>query len=111
MRLSPWNPIEIELAPIDPARLEPIIGRDRIDRLLTSAADAARVPSGRAVVNVNSTSAGGGFAEMLDTLLGYARRSIRKIGWFGAIRCSSSLGESPSTPSKNAPTSHFQRFR
>ena len=66
-------PIEIELAPIDPARLGPIIGGDRIDRLLSAAAAAGRVLDGRAVVNVNSTSAGGGVAEMLNTLLGYAR--------------------------------------
>ena len=66
-------PIEIELAPIDPARLEPIVGRDRIERLLSEVTAARRVLDGRAVVNVNSTAVGGGVAEMLTTLLGYAR--------------------------------------
>ena len=66
-------PIEIELAPIDPVRLEPIVGSDRIDGLLSAATAARRVLDGRAVVNVNSTSTGGGVAEMLNTLLGYAR--------------------------------------
>src|SRR5262249_6122028 len=37
--------------------------------------------------------------------------STRKIGWSGAIRRSSSLGESVSTPPKNWPTSHVQRLR
>ncbi len=36
---------------------------------------------------------------------------IRKIGWSGAMRRSSSSGASGPTPAKNWPTSHFQRFR
>ena len=35
----------------------------------------------------------------------------RKIGWSGAIRRSSSSADSGPTPSKNLPTSHFQRLR
>jgi len=38
-------------------------------------------------------------------------RSILKIGWSGAMRRMSSSGESASVPSKNTPTSHFQRRR
>lgn len=37
--------------------------------------------------------------------------SMRKIGWSGAIRRSSSPGEFASSPPKNTPTSHVQRFR
>jgi hypothetical protein len=40
---------------------------------------------------------------------GYA--AIRNAGWSGAIRRSSSSGESGPTPPKNAPTSHFKRLR
>jgi len=65
--------IEIQVAPVDPARLRPIIGGDRIDRMLSAAEAARRVLDGRAVVNVNSTATGGGVAELLTTLLGYAR--------------------------------------
>ena len=36
---------------------------------------------------------------------------IRKTGWSGAMRAKSSGGESGPTPSKNWPTSHFQRRR
>jgi len=36
---------------------------------------------------------------------------MRKIGWSGAIRRSSSLVEVASTPAKNTPTSHFHRSR
>ena len=73
--------IEMEVAPIDPVRLEPIVGRDRIDRLRSAAADAARVLDGRSVVNVNSTFAGGGVAEMLATLLAYARAVGVDVRW------------------------------
>ncbi len=85
-------PDDIELAPIDPARLEPIIGRDRVDRLRSAATAARDVLDGRAVVNVNSTAAGGGVAEMLGTLLGYARALGVDARWL-VIRGDSSFFE------------------
>jgi trehalose synthase len=61
----------IETRPIDPRRLEPLIGRERVDAL-TEGAEALRTLLGdRRIVNVNSTATGGGVAEMLATLLGY----------------------------------------
>jgi trehalose synthase len=75
------TPIEIELAPIDPVRLEPIIGRARMEQFLSAAASVVRLLDGRAVVNVNSTSAGGGVAEMLKPLLGYARALGIETRW------------------------------
>ena len=36
----------------------------------------------RTVVNVNSTAAGGGVAELLETLLGYARGGGVATRWF-----------------------------
>lgn len=64
---------EVALPPVDPERLAPIIGRERLDRLGERAASARQTLAGRSVVNVNSTAAGGGVAEMLYPLLGYAR--------------------------------------
>ncbi len=64
---------EVDLTPIDPSRLGPIIGRERLERLSSAAVAARRALDGRAVVNVNSTSSGGGVAEILVTVLGYAR--------------------------------------
>ncbi len=37
--------------------------------------------------------------------------TIRNTGWSGAILRSSTSGESPPTPPKKTPTSHFQRVR
>lgn len=75
------TPIEIQVAPIDPARLTPIVGRGRIDRLLSAAEAARRALDGRAVVNINSTPTGGGVAELLTTLLGYARATGIDARW------------------------------
>src|SRR4249919_1468406 len=43
---------------------------------------ASRVLGSRTVVNVNSTAAGGGVAELLETLLGYARGGGVATRWF-----------------------------
>jgi trehalose synthase len=73
---------EIQLAPIDPARLGPIIGEERLAQFLTIAPTVERVLDGRSVVNVNSTASGGGVAEMLYTLLGYSRALEIDARWF-----------------------------
>ena len=64
---------QVDVVSLDPRRLEPIIGPDRLDALLSAAAQLREVVGGRRIVNVNSTARGGGVAEMLGTLLGYSR--------------------------------------
>jgi trehalose synthase len=58
---------------IDLRRLEPFIGRERVDEIVRAAAALGEHLGGRRIVNVNSTANGGGVAEMLTTLLGYVR--------------------------------------
>jgi trehalose synthase len=55
------------------AQLEPIIGAARLGRLLDRAEQFRRRLAGRSVWNVNSTAVGGGVAEMLASLTGYAQ--------------------------------------
>ena len=43
---------------------------------------ATRALGSRTVINVNSTAAGGGVAELLETLLGYARGGGVATRWF-----------------------------
>lgn len=57
----------------DPRRFADVIGEARSDELLEIADTAAGLLGGRSVINVNSTAAGGGVAEMLHVLLGYVR--------------------------------------
>jgi trehalose synthase len=53
------------------ASLAGVIGAERYAGLLAAADDFRGRHAGRTVWNVNSTSAGGGVAEMLQTLVGY----------------------------------------
>lgn len=72
---------EVEIEPLDPARLEPLIGVERMARFETIAEAARSVLAGRAVFNVNSTAVGGGVAEMLQSLLAYARGAGVDTRW------------------------------
>jgi trehalose synthase len=65
---------DVPLIARDPRRLASIIGAERTELFAGAAAAEARTRlHGRSVINVNSTAAGGGVAEMLHVLLGYIR--------------------------------------
>ena len=64
---------EVPIRPVKPARLAPVIGPARMRELAGAIDGARRTLDGRTVVNVNSTATGGGVAELLETLLAYAR--------------------------------------
>jgi trehalose synthase len=72
---------EVEVQAIDAARLEPLIGAERMARFEQDAELARETLAGRSVLNVNSTGAGGGVAEMLQTLLSYARGAGIDARW------------------------------
>lgn len=72
---------EVPVAALSAARLAPVIGRERVEQLERAAAAARAALGGRAVLNVNSTAAGGGVAEMLPTLLAYARAAGIDARW------------------------------
>lgn len=71
----------VQVHPIDPRRLEPIVGTERVAELVTGAADLRTLLGTRRIVNVNSTATGGGVAEMLSTLLGYVRGVGLEADW------------------------------
>ena len=73
---------EVEVRAFDPSRLEPVIGAGRMAAFDAAAAAARELLHGRAVINVNSTAAGGGVAEMLQTLLAYGRGIGVDTRWF-----------------------------
>src|SRR5829696_6641129 len=72
---------EVAVQALDPERLAPLIGADRMARFETTAAAARSALAGRAALNVNSTAVGGGVAEMLQTLLAYARGAGIDARW------------------------------
>jgi trehalose synthase len=72
---------EVEVQALDAARLEPLIGPDRM-ALYEDVAEATQAAlAGRAIWNVNSTATGGGVAEMLQTLLAYVRGAGIDARW------------------------------
>jgi trehalose synthase len=72
---------EVEVQALDAARLEPLIGPDRLARYEAIAEATQTRLAGRAVLNVNSTATGGGVAEMLQTLLAYGRGAGLDVRW------------------------------
>ena len=66
---------------LDAARLEPLIGAERMARFEQIADAAQGALTGRTVLNVNSTATGGGVAEMLQTLLAYVRGAGIDARW------------------------------
>ena len=75
------KPREVQIAAVAPARLAPLIGTERAARFEAIAAATRALLAGRAVANVNSTATGGGVAEMLQTLLAYARGAGIDARW------------------------------
>jgi trehalose synthase len=70
---GPPTAIPVDFATLDPSRLAPLLGPDRVERLYETATATRKQLDGHRVINVNSTAVGGGVAELLTMLLGYAR--------------------------------------
>jgi trehalose synthase len=62
----------VPISPVSPERYRPVVG-DRWDEVEGAIGRAREVLAGRVIWHVNSTPRGGGVAEMLRSLLAYAR--------------------------------------
>src|SRR5262245_57932795 len=86
-RCSPTRPIAtmrltgVDIQPLATARLASVIGPERAGTFERTASLARSALGGRKVVNVNSTATGGGVAELLQTLLAYARGAGIDARW------------------------------
>ncbi|MGI8610147.1 MAG: glycosyltransferase [Candidatus Dormibacteria bacterium] len=72
---------EVEVAPLPPGRYESVLSPERAAEFRQDLERAEGVFEGRTVWNVNSTAAGGGVAEMLRSLLSYARGAGVETRW------------------------------
>jgi trehalose synthase len=72
---------EVTVRALSLDRLDPILGPERAQRFQTTASRAESLLTGRAVLNVNSTATGGGVAELLQTLVAYARGAGVNARW------------------------------
>jgi trehalose synthase len=64
---------EVHVQALSPKRFASLIGEERAARFEIVAAGVQQFLAGRTILNVNSTATGGGVAEMLQTMLAYAR--------------------------------------
>lgn len=74
----------VQRVPVEPVpleRLASLLPPDRVERLERHAAAARRMLDGRILWNLNSTSRGGGVAEMLRGLVAYAAGAGIDIRW------------------------------
>jgi trehalose synthase len=73
---------EVRLAARSPLELAAVIGPERVDRLVSAIAPVMQhALSGHSVININSTAAGGGVAEMLQVLLPLSRGADVDARW------------------------------
>jgi trehalose synthase len=84
--LPRWDPTavrlrEVAVPALDPCRLLPIIGKDRHIRLQSRAGDFRGSLGDAQIWNINSTSSGGGVAEMLQVLVGYSLGLGLDVRW------------------------------
>jgi trehalose synthase len=73
--------MEVNVPPLSLERLRPVIGPPAWHRLEAGLERARALLDGRALVNVNSTAAGGGVAEMLRSWVGLARGVGVSMRW------------------------------
>jgi trehalose synthase len=73
--------VDVELSPMPLERFAEVLSPEATARLLDDAKEAQEVFAGRTVWNVNSTATGGGVAEMLQSLVPYARSAGVDSRW------------------------------
>lgn len=71
----------VDIGSFDTERFESVLAPDRFEELIDSTVRALDLFNGRVVWNVNSTARGGGVAEMLQSLLAYARGAGVDSSW------------------------------
>jgi trehalose synthase len=71
----------VDVQALEPQRFREVIPADRYDRFAEAFARARALLEGRVVWNVNSTAKGGGVAEMLQSLLAYAKGAGVDARW------------------------------
>ncbi|MEA2446875.1 MAG: trehalose synthase, partial [Actinomycetota bacterium] len=72
---------QVEISPLDTERFEDVLAPDRYEKLVDTIVRALELFDGRRVWNINSTARGGGVAEMLQSLLAYARGADVDARW------------------------------
>src|SRR6266576_118206 len=72
---------EVEISPISPERYRSVLSPGPLEAFERAIEEARRLLEGRVVWNVGSTARGGGVAELLESLLAYARGAGVDARW------------------------------
>ena len=72
---------QVEIESFDVGRFETVLTPERYEELVDTTVRALEIFEGRTVWNINSTARGGGVAEMLQSLLAYARGAGVDARW------------------------------
>ena len=72
---------QVEVGSFDTARFESVLSTEKYEELIDATVRALDLFDGRVVWNINSTARGGGVAEMLQSLLAYARGAGVDARW------------------------------
>jgi trehalose synthase len=72
---------QVEIGSFDVGRFETVLTSERYEELVDTTVRALEIFEGRTVWNINSTARGGGVAEMLQSLLAYARGAGVDARW------------------------------
>ena len=73
--------LEVEVPPRSPDLLIPFVNKRRGSALAEAAQTVSHALQGRAVININSTARGGGVAELVQGLCGYAKGAGVESRW------------------------------
>ena len=72
---------EVSVTPLAPARFREVLSAESLARFEQTITRGAELLDGRTLWTVNSTAHGGGVAEMLRSLIGYARGAGLDARW------------------------------
>ena len=72
---------EVEISSISPERFRSVLSPARFEAFEQGMLRARELLAGRVVWNVNSTARGGGVAELLESLVAYARGAGVDVRW------------------------------
>ena len=72
---------EVEVPSISPARFRSVLSPQRFEAFEQGVRQARQLLAGRVVWNINSTARGGGVAELLESLVAYARGAEIDVRW------------------------------
>src|ERR1700732_928935 len=72
---------EVEISSMSPGRFRSVMAPERFEAFERGIDEARELLEGRVVWNVNSTARGGGVAELLESLVAYARGAGVDTRW------------------------------